>query len=113
MADHRSFFFACKPGCDPVHLETLSAHARLPWVAQGYEVFEWRWLEDQRWVGMLKPEIDRLYAFCGVEPTDPYVISHAAQTIYDKAALLVAQMVAPDFYRTSSVSWSGDITMVQ
>lgn len=34
---NRTFYFAVKPGCDPVQLPNLSAHTKLPWVARGYE----------------------------------------------------------------------------
>lgn len=113
MAESRIFHFAVKPGCDPVYLPSLSAHARFPWIAQGYEVFEWHYFEDQRWVGMPKPEIDGLYAFCGIEPTDPYVVSHAAQAIYDRVALLIAEMVAPDIHGSRFASWPGDVSMLR
>lgn len=40
MTDTQTFHFAVKPGCEPVQLPSLSAHDRLPWVARGYEVFD-------------------------------------------------------------------------
>jgi hypothetical protein len=95
MSEIRIFHFACKPGCDPVHLKSLTAHARFPWLAQGYQVFEWHLLEDRGKVVMLGEEIDRLYEFCGVGPSDPHIICNTAQIIYDKVAAQVAQLVAP------------------
>lgn len=38
--NERSVFFACKPSMDPVQVSGKTAHTRLPWVAQGFEVFE-------------------------------------------------------------------------
>lgn len=61
MPDHRAFFFACKPGCEPVQVSGKTAHVRLPWVAQGYEVFEWHWFEEHRTALMLIDEQARLY----------------------------------------------------
>ena len=37
MTDTLTFIFGVKPGQDPVHIRSMSAHDRLPWVAQGYE----------------------------------------------------------------------------
>lgn len=71
MTDHRSFFFACKPGCDPVQIQSLSAHAQLPWVAQGYGCFEFRvsgrciehWKRDDLWMGAYPADIDAFAEF--------------------------------------------------
>ena len=38
MTDTQIFHFAVKPGRHPVRLPSLSAHDRLPWVADGYDV---------------------------------------------------------------------------
>lgn len=61
-------------------------------------MFEWHGIEGRRQMGMLRREIDRLYAFCGAEPTDPDARSDAAQDIHNKVAAMIASMVAPELY---------------
>ena len=65
----RSVFFACKPGLDPVQVPNRSAHTRLPWVAQGYEIFAWviETRGAQHWVVQKIEERDALYRFHGLD----------------------------------------------
>lgn len=71
MNADRSFFFAVKPGSEPVQLQRLSAHERLPWVAQGYGCFEFRvsgrciehWKRDDLWMGAYPTDIDAFAEF--------------------------------------------------
>lgn len=71
MPDHRTFYLAVKPGAEPVQLRSLSAHERLPWVAQGYGCFEFRvsgrcielWERDDLWMGAYPADIDAFAEF--------------------------------------------------
>lgn len=94
MADHRAFFFACKPGCEPVQVYGKTAHARLPLVAQGYEVFEWFWVDGVHWAAMGLVELDRLRAFCGADPTDYRLDTDPVIPIQRKAEAMIYEQAS-------------------
>lgn len=71
MADDRTFFLAVKPGAEPVQIQSLSAHAQMPWIAKGYGCFEFRvsgreidrWRDDEFWLGAHPAEVDAFWGF--------------------------------------------------
>ena len=97
MTEHRVFFFAVKPSHEPVQVPNRSAHTRLPWVAQGYEVFEFHWNLKFRATEMLITEVERLYDFCGDRQAPPYAASLLGMEVRRKVSALIRaqQEVAP------------------
>lgn len=89
MTPDRIFYFACKPGCDPVQVSGKTAHARLPWVAQGYEVFEWHWNVQYGANETLITEVERLYDFCGDRQAPPYPASLLGMELRRKVSVLI------------------------
>lgn len=94
MTDRRSFFFAVKPGAEPVQVSGKTAHARLPWVAQGYEVFEWVWVDGVHWAAMLRPELDRLCEFCRANRTDYRLDTDPVIPIQRKAEAIIYEQAS-------------------